>query len=287
VSAALAEAIARGGVVDVPPGRHPLSVQVTKDVVLRGAGATLVAAEGPVLSIDGAAQVSLEGLSFEGRGVDQRTGALRVHSCSFSRGAAPRFGGGALCAAGAQLEVRQCRFDENSGRQGGALLLDGEVEAVVYDSLFAHNVAVQGGAVRVREGAQVTFVGCTFVDNRAVAAPGQLGTGATLYLSGSLTRQPRVLLENCLVVPHGGPSTEVVHGEVHGSLSLRHCVVPPSLQALAGEGCRVASPELHSDFSPPRHSEVECADRAVWARVASVDLLGRPRGASVGALVAR
>ena len=294
----LASLEGESGVVLVPPGRHHGSVTITRSLTLRGASGAVLDGEGlhSSLRLDGPdAELRLENLAFENGGgpsggsIHVASGRLVVSGCSFLRGASHRFGGGAIFSAGERLEVRRCRFEQNLGRQGGALLLDEEVEALICDSLFAYNAAVQGGALRLREGARATVVGCTFLANRTVVEGDGPGQGASFALSGSTTRRPALRVENSLIASAKDRALEL-HNDavVPGEVQLLSSLVPPSLQRLAQASCRVGEVELSGSLAPERRGIADgLASGEAWIRVGSTDLTGAPRDAAVGAFCAR
>jgi hypothetical protein len=95
-------------------------------------------------------------------------------------------------ARGETLLVERCQFERNTGRQGGAVLLDQLVEAVFRECSFVENTAVRGGALRLKEGASAVLEGCTLEGNQAV---GPTASGAGIDLAGTATRSPRLVLK--------------------------------------------------------------------------------------------
>ncbi len=63
--------------------------------------------------------------------------------------------------------IEHCIIRENSGYQGGGLLLTDGCEALVVDVLFEGNSSAweRGGAVHCRDGSNAEFERCTFIDN--------------------------------------------------------------------------------------------------------------------------
>ena len=298
----LATALGSGAsTIDVPTGRHLVKapVVIRRSVTLRGGPGVVLDGGGThgLLRIDAPGMtVTLEHLTFEnaeahqGAAVHLLDGSLVITACTFIRCRASRFGGGAVSAAGERLEVRRCRFLECLGRQGGAVLLDEEVEALLCDSLFAMNAAVLGGALRLREGAQARVVGCTFADNRAVPADGEPAHGHSLYLSGSTTRAPSLSVVNTLVASHRESTSSecFVDPVVGGKVTFHASLLPTSMKGLGDATCRFESAPLASDYVPRAQSAADgLADSRSFAEVSSVDLLGAPRKSTVGAYVSR
>lgn len=290
----LAERIAAaraGAEVLVPAGRHLGTLTVDKPLTLRGErGAVLDAAgQGAALIIRGDVDVRLGDLALEG-GVAEagalvhvEEGSLRAERCVFRRGTARTFGGGAIYASGGTIELRYCHFLENVGRQGGALLLTGEVELLADGCLFAQNAAVQGAALRLRDGARAHLVGCTLVGNRGLG-PSPKDVCGACFVSGTTTQAPALELDNCLWVAHGpSPKGELYNDAARpGLVQTRGCVLPSACAPWPG---------LHAElrlegpwYSPARGGPADgAADPSLWAPQAA-DERGVPRRQTAGYL---
>ncbi len=290
----LAERIAAarpGAEVLVPAGRHLGTLSVDKPLTLRGErGAVLDAAgQGAVLIVRGEVHVQLVdlvlegGLAEAGALVHVEDGALSALRCVFRRGTARTFGGGALYAAGTTVALRHCHLVENVGRQGGALLLCGEVELVAEGCLFAQNGAVQGAALRLRDGARAQLTGCTLVSNRGLGPTPNDVSGAC-FLSGTSTQQPTLVLDNCLWVAHGPSPKGELYNEPRrpGRVEAHGCVLPTACAAWPGAHAdvRLEAPS----YSPVRGSVADgAADPTLWPPQA-VDERGVARHTTAGYL---
>lgn len=283
---------APGAEVLVPAGRHVGTLVVDKPLTLRGeAGAVLDAGQqGLAVVVRGDVDVALHELTVEGGLGDAgallhvEDGALTAERCVFRRGTARTFGGGALYAAGRRVELRGCQLLENVGRQGGAVLLCGEVELVATGCLFAQNAAVQGAALRLRDGARAHLVGCTLSANRGVGSTPD-AVGGAIFVSGTTTRTPELRLDNCLWVAHGPAPRGELYNEpaVPGVVVVRGSVLPAACARLSGRhgDVRLEGPE----YAPARGSLADgAADPALWTGAAVVDLRGAARGRTAGYL---
>lgn len=98
--------------------------------------------------------------------------------------------GGGMYIYGGQTDLMACNFTSNTcGGTGGALSIDVNASANIYDSSFVGNSARAAGAIDVSV-AQVLIDGCEFIQNQAVNLYG----GAVYFWSCSGTNR----LLNCL-----------------------------------------------------------------------------------------
>lgn len=200
------DAAAPGAELLIPAGVHRETVVITRPLVLRGAPGAILdgGGEGPVVAIAAppGPAVRLIGLTVRngsaqaGGGISIQKGVVELDQCVVTANRATGFGGGGLYSQCQRLTVTRCRFEENRGRQGGAVFLDGAVQATITDSLFARNGGFWGGALRLREAATLTLERSTVADNVVV---GEGAAGTQLHLSGTLTRHPRLTLHNCIL----------------------------------------------------------------------------------------
>lgn len=279
---------APGSTVQVPAGTYAVNVEISKPLTLIAAGAVVIDGKkkGACVRVVGAATVAklvgftfFEGAAESGGGVDHREGTLTLQGCKFERGAAPGYGGGGLYTAGERCEVRACRFIGNTGRQGGAILADEVVSLVVRDSVLAQNAATQGGAIRVKEGAQVELLGCTIADNKVV---GEKVTGSAAYVGGTMTRTPSLAFINCIVTERTkGP--ELIHnqGPHLATLTVRKCLLSESASALGGDNAFTADPRFSGNQREPyalhfKSPAVGAADAKAYGENAK-DILGWDR----------
>lgn len=277
---------ADGDVIDVPAGTWTGGLVINRGITLRGQGEVILDGQGrgPIVTINApGAAVTLSGLRFtnavalSGAAVLFHEGRLTLKGCRFESCFAPNHGGGAVYGRGDTLWVERCRFERNTGRQGGAMLLDQLIIATIRDSLFVGNTAVRGGAIRLKEGARAELSGCTLVDNLHV---GETDGGATFDLCGTATRVPRLDLELC--VWQGGSKPELGRATLFpGEVSFTSSLLPAELSAADGDN-HFGAAELAEDFHLREGS---------WAATAApagvfgtrTDLEGQPRTRAIGA----
>jgi hypothetical protein len=117
-----------------------------------------------------------------GGGIERRA-YLYVDGVIFQGGGTGNPGGGAVLADKSHIECHHCTFRRNASYCGGAMaglgVIPGflDVPAVpalieAHDSVFDTNLACQGGAIDVRNGAEALIHNCLFMNNRAEAGAG-------------------------------------------------------------------------------------------------------------------
>ena len=82
-----------------------------------------------------------------GGGISVVDGALELSDCTLRFNKAPLYGGGALNVRDSKAVVTRCRFEANTGRQGGAILVDGAGSLTLSHSTVIQNAAVEGGGL--------------------------------------------------------------------------------------------------------------------------------------------
>lgn len=243
---------APGATIQVPAGTYAVNLELTKSITLVAVGVVTLNGKkkASCLQVRGAdTDVKVIGFRFVegsaecGGGVFHPQGKLTLQGCTFQRNSAPMYGGGALFTAGERCDVIACRFIENTGRQGGAVLIDDLAHVSIRDSLLAQNAATEGGAIRIREGATVSLLGCTIADNKVV---GEKVHGSALFVSGTTTRKPTVTLTNCIVTERSkGP--ELIAGE----LTVKKSLLSESAKAIGGDNTFTADPRYSGSESEP------------------------------------
>jgi hypothetical protein len=277
---------AEGAAIQVPAGHYPLRLELLRSVTLVADGAVVLDGQkqGSCLRVSGSrTQARVVGFTFvggsaqSGGGVFHGEGKLALEGCRFEMNAAPMYGGGGLYTAGELCEVTGCRFFGNTGRQGGAVLVDGLGQLTMRDSLLAQNAAVEGGALRAREAAKVHLLGCTLADNKVL---GEKARGSALFLSGTMTRTPKVTLVNCLVLERAPGPALIEQGEHPAQLTVHRSVLSESARSVAGDNrfthahCFATQGEPYSlrEGSPA----IGAADATAYGAGAK-DILGRER----------
>ncbi len=245
-----------GATIPVPKGVHTGVLIIEKSLTLQGEGPgkSVLDAEGKgacvLVNADGV-RVRLAGLTLrrgaspEGGCVAFRQGELLdVEDCVLEDGQAMSYGGGGARLAGKRARLRRTRIHQCQGQQGGGLLADELCEVELSGCVLTGNTATQGGALRIKEGAKVLAVHCTFADNRA---GGQSPLGDEIAITGTLSRTPSLTLKNSLVAPAQSHTPPVAtFGQYAGEVSAHHCLFPPAAKAHAPAGANnlFASPEF-------------------------------------------
>jgi hypothetical protein len=192
--AALAAAIADGGVVTFDCGPDPITISVTsakavmQDTVVDGGG---------LVTLDGghANRIFTVPSSFE-RGWP----TLTVQRLRFVRGSSvgvggsdPNRSGGAIWVLGGSLRVLDSSFEDNrapaTGQDvaGGAIYSVGVGSVTVVRSTFANNTASSGGAIGALH-SDLALVDTVIADNDATGTggnPGNGGNGGGVYSDGN------------------------------------------------------------------------------------------------------
>jgi hypothetical protein len=229
--------------VQVPAGRYAVNLELTKPITLLAMGQVVLDGmhAGSVLRISTSGLVRLSGFMLVGGNAPEAGGAitllgghLELTDCTLRFNKAPLYGGGALYLRDASAVVTRCRFEGNTGRQGGAILVDGASELKLDDSTLIQNAAVDGGGLRVKEGAKVSLTGCTIADNKVV---GEGSTGGAISLSGTTSRQPTLSLTHCIVSERTQTVPCIENGpKIPGTLTITRSLLPTWCQALGGAG---------------------------------------------------
>lgn len=274
--------------VKVPAGRYAVNLEVTKPLTLLAMGQVVLDGvhSGSVLRVATEGTVRLSGFMIVGGNAPEAGGAICVTNgqveltdCTLRFNKAPLYGGGGLYVRDAKVVAQRCRFEANTGRQGGAILVDGTGELRLLDSTVIQNAAVEGGGLRVKEGAQVELVGCTIADNKAVGDGAQ---GGALHLAGTTTRAPTVTISGSIVSERAeGPKCIFNSPKLPAALTITSSLLPPWSKDVAGPGnvygdpafvMSGAEPYLLSEKSPA----LGAGDASAFAGGAK-DVAGRAR----------
>lgn len=197
--AALAAALAKGGVVTFDCGAAPFTLtvsaqqEITKDTVIDGGGTVTLSGGGKtrILHVASAWNVT--------------TPKLTVQHLAFTGGyttdvvdtTATTEGGAAIFREGGSLDVIDCQFTGNqcatTGQDvsGGAVTSQGVGNTVIVGSTFTNNTGSNGGAVG-NLGNGLTVVDCTFTGNSATGTdgnPGNGGNGGAIVFDGAMTTE--------------------------------------------------------------------------------------------------
>ncbi|MCA2980195.1 MAG: hypothetical protein INH41_28755 [Myxococcaceae bacterium] len=274
--------------VQVPAGRYCGTFTIDKPLTLLARGQVVLDAQhaGPVLTIATEGLVRVSGCTLvggaareAGGGVALLKGRLELSDSVVRFNKAPAYGGGGLFVAGsAQALVTRCRFEANTGRQGGAILVDDEGGLRLEHSALLQNAATDGGGLRVKEGARADVFACTLADNKVVGEP---AVGSAVSLGGSTTRAPTVTLSHCVISERAaGPALLHNGPKCPGTLVVTRSLLPEWANGL-GTDCVFGPAGFTLSGTEPY--QVGEASPAVGAGDVSAfeagakDVLGRPR----------
>lgn len=280
-----------GDTVKVPAGRYTVNLELTRAVTLLAMGQAVLDGvhSGSVVRVslaDPASLVRLSGFTIVGGNAPEAGGAVSLVSgslelidCTLRFNKAPLYGGGGLFVGDGKAKVSRCRFEANTGRQGGAILVDGVGELRLEDSTVIQNAAVEGGGIKVKEGAKLDVFACTIADNKVV---GDGANGSALHCMGTTTRAPTITVSQSIISERTeGPACVFNHAKLPGALTVSRSLLPTWCKALGGAGNKFAEagfvmsgaePYLLGDSSPA----VGAGETAAFP-AGSKDVTGRVR----------
>lgn len=243
--------------IQVPGGRYTGQFEISRPLTLIARGQVILDAQhaGTCLRIRTEGTVRVSGVTIvggsameAGGGIALEQGHLELSDCVVRFNKAPVYGGGGLFVQGGSALVSRCRFEANTGRQGGAILVDETGRLRLEHSTVIQNAAVEGGGLRVKEGASAEVFACTIADNKVV---GDAAQGGALHASGTSTRTPTVSLSNSIVSERAkGPSCIFNGATYPASLSVSRCLLPEWCAGL-GTDCLYGAPGFATDGIEP------------------------------------
>lgn len=277
-----------GDTLKVPAGRYSVNLELTKPLTLLAMGQVVLDGlhAGSVVRVTAKdALVRLSGLTIvggtapeAGGGICALEGTVELSDCVVRFNKAPVYGGGGLFVRDAKVKATRCRFEANTGRQGGAILVDGTGELRLEDSTVIQNAAVEGGGLRVKEGAKAELVGCTLADNKVV---GDGATGGALHLSGTTTRAPSLTVQACIVSERAETAPCVFNWPKHpGALTVSKSLLPAWCKALGGDNTFAEAGFVMTGNEPYLLDERSPAVGAAEANLfpaGAKDVTGKPR----------
>lgn len=160
--------------------------------LVRGEGFT-----GVMLSVDvSIGKAVFQNLSIDGSGASVNGGAIEVsgyadfNDVEFENNISGR--SSALKISGGNIQITHCAFNNNSGRAGGHMAIDGEVATVfVNDSLFSNGTAqTEGGAIS--NSATLYLTNCEIKDNR-------VNNDSDLRFGGAISNSGVCYLNSCAI----------------------------------------------------------------------------------------
>ena len=274
--------------VKVPAGRYTVNLEITKPVTLLAMGQVVLDGVhgGSVVRIATGGLVRLSGFIMVGGNASEAGGAvcliegsLELTDCTLRFNKAPLYGGGGLYVRDGKAKVTRCRFEANTGRQGGAILVDGVGELRLEDSTVIQNAAVEGGGIKVKEAAKLEVIGCTIADNKVV---GDGSAGGALHAAATTTRAPVVSITNSIISERAEGPACVFNFPAHpATLTISSSLLPEWCESLGGIGNRFAAAGFVMSGSEPyllseRSLAVGAADTSLLT-ASSKDAAGRAR----------
>lgn len=271
----------------IPAGRYTVNLELTKPVTLLAMGHVVLDGlhSGSVVRVTTDGLVRLSGLTLVGGNAPEAGGALcalqgavELHDCILRFNKAPLYGGGGLYVRDARVKAIRCRFEANTGRQGGAILVDGLGELRLEDSTVIQNAAVEGGGVKVKEAAKLEVLGCTIADNKVV---GDGASGGALHAAATTTRAPTVTISNSIISERSEGLPCLFNSPKHpAELKISKSLLPTWCKTVGGEN-QFGDPGFVMSGSEPyllseRSPAVGVAEVSAFSAT-SKDVAGRAR----------
>ena len=273
----------------LPAGRYTVNLEITKPLTLLAMGQVVLDGlhSGSVVRITATnGLVRLSGLTLVGGNAPEAGGgvcvlegaAVELLDCTLRFNKAPLYGGGALYVRDGTVKATRCRFEANTGRQGGAILVDGVGELKLEDSTVIQNAAVEGGGLKVKEAGKLDVLGCTIADNKVV---GEGAAGSALHTGGTTTRAPVITISHSIISERAeGPACVFNSQKLPAGLTITNSLLPTWCQSLGGDNQFADPGYLMSGSEPYLLSEkspaVGAGDSAAFAPT-SKDVAGRSR----------
>ena len=271
----------------VPAGRYSVNLELTRPITIIAMGQVVLDGlhSGSVVRITAEGLVRLSGFTLVGGNAPDAGGAvcllegtLELLDCTLRFNKAPLYGGGGLYVRDGKAKAMRCRFEANTGRQGGAILVDALGELRLEDSTVIQNAAVEGGGIKVKEGARLEVLGCTVADNKVV---GDAASGGAVHASGTTTRTPTVTISNSIVSERAEGLPCIFNAGKHPArLTVTNSLLPEWCKALGGNNLFEPAGFVMSGSEPylltQRSPAVGAGDAAAFGE-GSKDVAGRPR----------
>jgi hypothetical protein len=276
----IVDALPAGALLCLGAGRYPTQLTIARPLAIRGpsefAGDAILdgGGAGTVLRIwadggevrlsaltitNGAAQPSSNAGALYAHGsarVVVENVAIRGNACDLARAQA-------VLSDAAEVVLRRCRVDGNTGRTGGRAAADRIGALALEDTLVEGNQGRR--AISARGGSRVTIA-------RSTVAAGD--GGIALDLAGNPTQRPRADVADAILV--GGAASIQVAPDGGTAGIARSVLSGPGVGVTAGDGNRVAPAQFAPDasFAPGPGSPARGLARNA---AGTVDVLGRPR----------
>ncbi len=226
----------------VPAGRYTVNLELTRPITLVARGQVVLDGlhAGSVVRITTDGLVRLSGFTLVGGNAPDAGGAvcllqgtLELQDCTLRFNKAPLYGGGGLYVRDGKAKATRCRFEANTGRQGGAILVDALGELRLEDSTVIQNAAVEGAGLRVKEGARLEVLGCTIADNKVV---GEGASGGAIHAAGTTTRAPTVKISNSIISERAEGPPCIFNASKHpATLTVTNSLLPEWCKAIGGQ----------------------------------------------------
>ena len=270
----------------VPAGRYAVNLELTRPITLLAMGQVVLDGvhSGSVVRITSKeGLVRLSGFTIVGGAAPEAGGAvslldgtLELLDCTLRFNKAPLYGGGGLYVRDGKATATRCRFEANTGRQGGAILVDSLGELRLEDSTVIQNAAVEGGGLKVKEGARVAIVSCTIADNKVV---GDGSTGTAFHLAATTTRSPTLTISNSIISERAEGPACIFNSPKHpATLLISKSLLPEWCRTLGGDNLFSAAGFVMTGTEPYLLAEKSPAVGAADAsKVTTKDVAGRAR----------
>ena len=219
---------AAGATLHIAAGTYRVNLLIERAITLVADGEVILDGQhrGSVICVKApGSEVSLRGLTLihgaatSGGGLASvASDLLTLERCQLTDNQAPSYGGGGLYAASRKVLLTECVIQRNTARQGAGMLVERECRVTADGSDISLNVAVEGAAVRLRDGAQVVLRGCTVQDNKVV---GEQAKGAAAMLTGALLMRPLLELVDVALAGNQGAADIWNEGQFPGTVQVR------------------------------------------------------------------
>ncbi len=218
-----------------------VNLLITRSITIKGAdGATLDGGQlGSVFKIDRPGlKVSLNnleifnGMSVSGGGLNLSADSeVTIENCIMMGNHASTTGG-AISVTRGNLFIENSTFIKNEAQMGGIFTAGNDARVVIKNCIFKENKSAFSHNCYIDSGSNVEFVQCKFNDaNADDLFSTNDGIGQDIYITGTLTRQPVVLIKDC-VFENNPLSIDM--GEYAGKLNISGTICPETFKYLNG-----------------------------------------------------
>jgi hypothetical protein len=282
-----------GSSVCLKKGKYPGGIFIRKSVTLKGiegAENTIFDSEGKYRAIAVTGQgidVHIQGITIKGGNAFdagaglavQAESKIMVSDCIFQGNMARQYGGGAVYVNEGKIVMERCRFTENTGGKsvtvkggekvdfggnGGAVLADGIAEVILKDSLIVKNIAKNGSALKISDGAKMVIERCTIADNEGETS---------VETSSTSSRSPAVTIYESIV------QGKIVNTEYpkQAVMNVQNSVIEKKSEGITGMNGNKFGDPLFAKTGDEPYTPVKNSPAAKSGKGGGVDLRGTPR----------